>query len=41
MTAERVKDKIEGKPFAALETCLVDYKPNFLSCYAIIRLERE
>lgn len=41
MTAERLKSKIEGEPFVTTQACLVDYKPNFISCFAIIRLERD
>ena len=41
MTGERIKSKIEGKPFVTTETCLVDYKPNFISCFAVIRLQRD
>ncbi len=41
MAGESKKNSIFGEPFNAIETILIDSKPNNRSCIAIIRLGRD
>lgn len=41
MCGARPKSDIHGEPFCAVESTLVDYKPGFPGCNAVIRLERD